>query len=356
MRRTWIPGLILTASLGLLLAAVPPQGQGQGKGKGGGSDRGKGAGRGDDARSVSRGGQNQGKGAGQARAAQERAKQPAANQGKSRVERGAGVDRVPPGQARARSDQRIERRVEREFAGDVERRVDLDGARPGARKRFARQVAVNDLRPALRRFYVADRLPQRVAVGAVARANLRGVDDDALVITPVNDRVRIVNKAGIVLVDIDERRARTLGRWDVRALDDRVDADAGAPSFCRSGAGHPVFGRQWCLDKGFGLGMDRDVRWARTTRLDDVVFLRPAGTTTLAREALITLLGEVAVDRLALHAITLGLVDPLVGRWLGEPSGSRVLLLTSGGRPVAEIVDVDRDDRADVMLVAVRGW
>lgn len=26
------------------------------------------------------------------------------------------------------------------------------------------------------------------------------------------------------------------------------------PAFCRSGEGHPVHGRQWCRDKGFGLG------------------------------------------------------------------------------------------------------
>ena len=31
------------------------------------------------------------------------------------------------------------------------------------------------------------------------------------------------------------------------------EADA-SPSFCRSGAGHPVHGRAWCIDKGFGLG------------------------------------------------------------------------------------------------------
>lgn len=26
------------------------------------------------------------------------------------------------------------------------------------------------------------------------------------------------------------------------------------PSFCRSGAGHPVWGLEWCLDKGYGIG------------------------------------------------------------------------------------------------------
>lgn len=28
------------------------------------------------------------------------------------------------------------------------------------------------------------------------------------------------------------------------------------PAFCRSGAGHPVHGRRWCVQKGFGLGRD----------------------------------------------------------------------------------------------------
>ena len=39
------------------------------------------------------------------------------------------------------------------------------------------------------------------------------------------------------------------------ALGFSVPGEASAsPSFCRSGAGHPVHGRSWCLDKGFGLG------------------------------------------------------------------------------------------------------
>lgn len=33
----------------------------------------------------------------------------------------------------------------------------------------------------------------------------------------------------------------------------------GSPAFCRSGAGHPVHGRAWCLEKGFQLGRPGDV-------------------------------------------------------------------------------------------------
>lgn len=34
-------------------------------------------------------------------------------------------------------------------------------------------------------------------------------------------------------------------------------ARGGGPPFCRNGSGHPVHGRQWCLEKGWGLGNDR---------------------------------------------------------------------------------------------------
>ena len=30
------------------------------------------------------------------------------------------------------------------------------------------------------------------------------------------------------------------------------------PAFCRSGAGHPVFGREWCREKGWDVDRDRD--------------------------------------------------------------------------------------------------
>ena len=45
------------------------------------------------------------------------------------------------------------------------------------------------------------------------------------------------------------------------------------PSFCRSGAGHPVHGRRWCLRKGFGLGRDVffDTRRRGRTRQGDIM-------------------------------------------------------------------------------------
>lgn len=49
----------------------------------------------------------------------------------------------------------------------------------------------------------------------------------------------------------DGRRSIVLDRNDFRRYPVRSDR---GPSFCRSGAGHPVFGLQWCLNKGFGIG------------------------------------------------------------------------------------------------------
>src|SRR5688572_761577 len=55
----------------------------------------------------------------------------------------------------------------------------------------------------------------------------------------------------------------------------RADKDAGPP-FCRNGEGHPVFGMQWCEEKGFGRGwpagvLYEDGRYGR--RIEDY----PAG-------------------------------------------------------------------------------
>jgi hypothetical protein len=197
-------------------------------------------------------------------------------------------------------------------------------------------------------FAASNKHGQRLAGLAVARANRGGLGANELVITPVGNRTRVLNKSGVLLLDLDDNR--DVGTWKVVGEPDR-DVK-GAPSFCRSGAGHPVFGRQWCIDKGFGLGSDSNVRWGRVINPD--VVLRRVDSTPLDRAALLNVLGDVAFNRLAAHAITLGLVEPLAGSWLGEPAGPRVLLLSSGDRPVAEIVDVNRDNRAEMLVVALR--
>jgi hypothetical protein len=203
----------------------------------------------------------------------------------------------------------------------------------------------------VREFIVSDKRGHRLAGLAVASA-ARHRSDDPFVITPVGNRVQVLNRSGVVLVDFEDDRE--LGNWSV--VTEPFKDKRGAPSFCRSGAGHPVWGRQWCVEKGFGLGVDNDLRWSRVLDPSNVVITRPATTGDLTRDVLMDVLGSVVLNRLATHAVTLGLQDPLVGRWIGESAdtGPRVLLVSSGTRPVAEMVDTNRDGRADLMLVSVR--
>jgi len=194
---------------------------------------------------------------------------------------------------------------------------------------------------------------ERAAIAAISHAGSHGVRTDAFVVTSIGDRVRVKNRSGRMLLDMDEHRARNMGYWDVRPLS--YDVVGSAPSFCRSGAGHPVWGRQWCIDKGFGLARYRDLRWGRAATIGDVYFAPRYYTTgNLVGDVLLNVIGAVAYDRLALHAISLGYTDPINGVWVGEPYGPRVLQLYSAGYPVAEIVDADRNDRADVLVVALR--
>ena len=222
------------------------------------------------------------------------------------------------------------------------------------RGRFLRTLTVGDLRPNVRAFAMSRKHSERFAGRAVALASLRGLDDDELIVTPVGSRVHVKNKKGDVLLDIDEDRARKMGSWKVVSLDGRTPE--GSPAFCRSGAGHPVWGRQWCIDKNFGLGVNNGVEWGRASSSGDIILRRRAESTDLTRDVLATVLGDVVFNRLAAHAITLGYTEPLTGRWIGEANGPRILLLNSGGNTVAEIMDSNHDDRADLLLVALRAF
>jgi hypothetical protein len=82
-----------------------------------------------------------------------------------------------------------------------------------------------------------------------------------------------------------------------------------------------------------------------------VIFRRVEPTLRLDRVGLLGVLGDVVLGRLALQAVTLGYDQPLMGVWLVPDGGPRILQLQSGGYPVAEFVDVDRDARPEVLYV-----
>jgi hypothetical protein len=115
------------------------------------------------------------------------------------------------------------------------------------------------------------------------------------------------------------------------------------PPFCRDGRGHPTKGREWCREKGWGLA---------NTGWSDVILRRPRydargdlGTTVLQ-----DILGRTVYGRFDNQRYRLGVNSPLVGRWSDGTSGT-LLNLFAGGLQIAQILDRNRDGRADVVLM-----
>ncbi|HXH23845.1 MAG TPA: hypothetical protein VNI78_01275 [Vicinamibacterales bacterium] len=82
----------------------------------------------------------------------------------------------------------------------------------------------------------------------------------------VLSRVMSLALAAVLLIGPADVLAQ--GRGHARGRSDN------GPAFCRSGQGHPVFGWQWCRERGWGDGRVRDVRRARDRRIDDRDVLR----------------------------------------------------------------------------------
>jgi hypothetical protein len=362
------------AALLIALSVIPTQGKAQGKGRGGGNDKGP-----PPTAGIQRGG---GQGNNQPKPVPP--PRPQTNQGIGRgvqMERTGNAHVANPGNAHAGNPGNAHvanpgNGVGRDIAGGVrgmERRSPVANAVANGPKigvtgravtpaflkssdvrRFNRDISLGQVSPEFRNFAGSNRASEAVVGGALAYAMARGLSPDALLLYPSTDGVQLRNRAGKNLLFLDDDEARSLGAWQVAPLAD--DAAAGAPSFCRSGAGHPVWGRQWCIDKGFGLGTEGNLRWGSTRNLSDLVFNGDLASSSLTTNALLNLLGPVAFNRLALHALTLGLTDPLTGTLRSDPSGQRLLLVSSGPRQIAEMVDLNNDKRADQMLVALRPW
>lgn len=94
-------------------------------------------------------------------------------------------------------------------------------------------------------------------------------DDDVVILGDRNDRVVIVDPRDI------ERRYPVTQR------------QGRGPAFCRSGAGHPVWGPEWCLEKGWGLGSNRVVIRDRPVLFpfdNDVVVVRDDRSWVVVRD------------------------------------------------------------------------
>ena len=157
-------------------------------------------------------------------------------------------------------------------------------------------------------------------------------DDD------INDRDRRVY----------DRRGDVSDRGDIYDRDVRSGTRQQGPAFCRSGAGHPTKGRQWCYDKGYNLGNDR---WSRVG-WDNVMFYRPDRRYDglIRGSVLQEILGRVVYARLVQQSNSYGW-GALSGRWLDASAGPRILQVHAGPRPLAEFYDRNRDGRVDLIMV-----
>lgn len=126
------------------------------------------------------------------------------------------------------------------------------------------------------------------------------------------------------------------------------------PAFCRTGAGHPVHGRLWCIDKGHELG---GPLWRRAAIPDlrlEAMPERPADGSRLSPEVVTSILGQRAL-RLLFDAAGRPLErGTLGGSWRGSrEQGVVVLEIFDGSSPVAELTDHGVDGSVDVVLVTM---
>ena len=208
----------------------------------------------------------------------------------------------------------------------------------------------------IRRMVTSNRRGERISASALALASLRGVQPSRLRIDDRDGFTVVKNSDDRVLFRLNDDEE--LGSWRMRRLGDERPNDQ-SPAFCRSGEGHPVWGREWCVEKGFGLGGNDRSIWSRADDDLGVIFRRRPETGVLDSDGLIGVLGDIVFGRLAVQSLLLGNDEPLVGRWVAasnERDAPFVLRVTAGDVAVAELVDDDRDNDVDVLYVVQPRW
>lgn len=123
----------------------------------------------------------------------------------------------------------------------------------------------------------------------------------------------------------------------------------GGPAFCASGAGHPVYGRAWCVNKGFSVGHDD---WRRVDYGHFEMKGRHHSGERLDHSGLLIVLGTGVFGRFEAHRAELGIHAELTGRWLVPDDGPAVLQLYAGDVAMGEIVDDNHDGRVDSVMLA----
>jgi len=140
--------------------------------------------------------------------------------------------------------------------------------------------------------------------------------------------------------------ALTLGTFDDgHAQRGQQRGQQRGPQFCENGQGHPVHGRTWCVQKGFGLG---SAVWHRVG-WGDVVTRSGRRSGTVDRRGLLDTLGSVVLGRLETQRGNQR--APLSGRWRPAEGGGHVLQIFAGSTPLAELADFTGNGRFDMILV-----
>jgi hypothetical protein len=159
----------------------------------------------------------------------------------------------------------------------------------------------------------------------------------------------------VALRQLEERRRDDLDRLARKQRNDCSssiysdvnDRRGNGPPFCRNGQGHPVHGMQWCRDKGWSDGHSLS-----NTGWEDVILRRPRydAQGVLGRGVLEDVLGRVVLGRFDEQRDRLGINDALTGRW-SDSSNGWLLDLFAGSQQIGQILDRNRDGRADAVLL-----
>jgi hypothetical protein len=133
-----------------------------------------------------------------------------------------------------------------------------------------------------------------------------------------------------------------------KAAQGNAGKDKGVPAFCRSGAGHPVHGWQWCVERSYKMG------WS-STALSGAEFRgrdKARRGAELDAGSIDEILGNEIMKQLRGVARDLGLDGAINGRWADtDDGGALVLQLRVGNEPLAELTDRNGNGKVDAALL-----
>lgn len=139
-----------------------------------------------------------------------------------------------------------------------------------------------------------------------------------------------------------------VGAGFVVGTNDGFGQQTASPDFCRSGAGHPVHGRVWCVQRGYSL--ESGTVWDKA-EWADVVLRAPRRAGVIPGASLPDVVGDDIVAKLEDQRRRIEAYTPLAARWLPAEGEGVVLQVFSGRTVIAELLDSDGNGRVDLVLL-----